>query len=199
MIKALIVDLDGVLRTWGQRPFASIEADHDLPNGCMAAVAFDPKRLLPAITGQVSDESWRAGITAELVARHGPAGARAVQDWSRGCGELDSEVCDLTRAQRETRRVAVLTNATSRLRSDLATLELGAYVDVVFSSADLGVAKPDARAFERVAASLCCSFAECAFVDDSSVNVATAKELGMTGHQYRSPAALAAFLAALEG
>jgi putative hydrolase of the HAD superfamily len=60
---------DGVLRTWEKRSFAVLEATYGLPNGSMAAVAFDAARLLPAITGSVSDDEWRAGVRAELVGR----------------------------------------------------------------------------------------------------------------------------------
>jgi putative hydrolase of the HAD superfamily len=197
-IKALVVDLDGVLRTWQRRPMSRVEADHGLPAGAIASVAFDPLRLLPAITGASSDEEWRAQISAELAARYGRKGVRAVEDWSQDRGEIDQEVLDLVTRQRELRRVAVLTNATSRLRSDLAEHALDATVDAVFSSAELGVAKPDSRAFELAASALGCTPPECAFVDDSPDNVAAAAQLGMTTHLYRTVAGMKDFLDGLD-
>lgn len=199
VIRTLVVDLDGVLRHWRLRPLAVIEQQHGLPAGSMAAVAFDGGRLLPAVTGRISDEQWRAGIAEEMAARFGPAGARAVQAWSPDCGELDPEVLELVARQRRDRRVAILTNATSRLRTDLAVLGLLDRVDAVFSSAELGVAKPDPVVFERVCAYLGVEPAACAFVDDAPANVATAAHLGMRAHHYRTPVGLAAFLVDLPG
>jgi hypothetical protein len=36
-ITVLVVDLDGVLRTWEKRPFAAVEKEHGLPVGSTAA------------------------------------------------------------------------------------------------------------------------------------------------------------------
>jgi putative hydrolase of the HAD superfamily len=194
VITVIVVDLDGVLRTWEKRSFAVLEATYGLPDGSMAAVAFDAVRLLPAITGGVSDEEWRAGIRAELVDRYGPGGAPAVEAWSREPGELVPEVVELVAQQRPGRVVAVLTNATSRLADHLDALGLGAWVDVVFNSADLGVAKPDPAAFTLVCQALGVDPRECALIDDSPANTSAATALGMTTHLYRTPAALKTFL-----
>jgi putative hydrolase of the HAD superfamily len=194
VIKALIVDLDGVLRKWDRHSFPVFESEYGLPPGSMAAVAFHPDRLLPAITGRVGDDEWRAGIRAELAARHGQPGAAAVDAWSLTRGELDREVLELVGRQRPRRTVAVLTNATSRLAEDLDALGLPARVDAVFSSADLGLAKPDPAAFTQVCTALGVDPRECAFVDDTPANVSAAGDLGMRTHLYRTPAALTAFL-----
>lgn len=193
VIRAVVVDLDGVLRTWERRPFAVLEARYGLPNGTMAAVAFDDGRLLPAITGAVSDEEWRAGIRAELVGRYGPGGAAAVEAWSRDPGELVPEVVELVSRQRPGRVVAVLTNATSRLGDHLDRLGLRTSVDVVFSSAELGVAKPDPAAFVLVGQALGVGLHECALIDDTAANTDAATALGMRTHLYRTPAALSTF------
>jgi putative hydrolase of the HAD superfamily len=197
VIKVLIVDLDGVLRTWEQRSFSVLEERNGLPAGSMAAVAFDDVRLMPAITGVVSDEEWRAGIQAELVGRYGPGGASAVEAWSQYPGELVPEVVTLVARQRPGRVVAVLTNATSRLSDHLDALGLRALVDIVFSSAELGVAKPDPAVFALVCRALDVDPRECALVDDTPANTVAAAALGMTTHLYRTPDALATFLAGL--
>jgi putative hydrolase of the HAD superfamily len=163
----------------------------------MAAVAFDAARLLPAITGAVSDEQWRAGIRAELVGRYGPGGALAGEAWSHDPGDLVPEVVELVARQRPGRLVAVLTNATSGLADHLDALGLHTSVDAVFSSADLGVAKPDPAAFTAVCQALGVDPQECALIDDSPANTSAAAALGMTTHLYRTPGSLKAFLADL--
>src|SRR3954470_19636182 len=137
----LIIDLDGVLRRW--RSVGPIEARHGLPDGALFAIAFSPALLTPVITGAVDDERWRADVAAALVAAHGPAAAGAVTQWSESTGEVDQDVLGLVRRYRRGAPVVALTNATSRLPRDLARLGLDQELDAVFSSHELGIAKPD--------------------------------------------------------
>jgi putative hydrolase of the HAD superfamily len=192
--RTLIIDLDGVLRRW--EPVGPIEARHGLPPGALFATAFDPARLTPVITGAVDDEHWRAGITAAVVAAHGPAAADAVAQWSESSGEVDPDVLDLIRRHRRSAPVVALTNATSRLPRDLARLGLDRELDAVFSSHELGVAKPDPRVFDLVRARLGVEPAACLFVDDTAGHVAAAEAAGLRAHLYRTPDGLARFLAA---
>lgn len=194
MHEALIIDLDGVLRSWAGQQTAAIESRHGLPAGALAAVAFAPDRLAPAVTGRVSDTAWRAGVADELTRRHGMGGSAAVQEWSEPVGEVDADVLALVRSQRRSRRVALLSNATDRLRTDLRALALEDEFDAVFSSAELGVAKPDPEVFLRVCAALGVAPEQCLFVDDSAGHVAAAASLGMAGHVHSSVTGLEEFL-----
>ena len=195
MHEALIIDLDGVLRSWAGQRTAAIERRHGLPAGSLTAVAFAPDRLLPAVTGRVTDAAWRAGVAEELTRRHGSGGRDAVREWSAPVGEVDAEVLALVRAQRRVRRVALLSNATDRLRGDLRALSLDEEVDAVFGSAELGVAKPDPEVFALVCEELGLAPAQCLFVDDSAAHAAAAAAVGLTVHHHRSAAGLADFLA----
>jgi putative hydrolase of the HAD superfamily len=192
--RALIIDLDGVLRSWAGQPTAVIEQRHGLPAGSLTAVAFAPDRLLPAVTGRTTDADWRAGVAEELTRRHGAGGRDAVREWSAPVGEVDADVLAVVRAQRRVRTVALLSNATDRLRSDLRALSLDEEVDVVFSSAELGVAKPDPEVFTRVCGALGLAPEQCLFVDDSAEHVAAAAAVGLTVHRYRSATDLEEFL-----
>lgn len=194
MHEALVIDLDGVLRSWAGQGTAAIERRHGLPAGSLTTVAFAPDRLLPAVTGRITDAAWRAGVAEELTRRHGADGAAAVQEWSAPVGEVDEQVLGLVRAQRRLRAVALLSNATDRLRSDLRELGLVDEFDAVFSSAELGVAKPDPEVFARVCAALRLAPERCLFVDDSAEHVAAAASVGLTAHHHRSVAGLAVFL-----
>ncbi|WP_308257592.1 HAD family hydrolase [Pseudonocardia lacus] len=188
----LIIDLDGVLRRW--EPLDAVEARHGLPRGALLAAAFEPDLLHRAITGAVDDDRWRADVTAALAAAHGPAARAAVAEWSASSGAVDAEVLELVRRYRRRAPVVALTNATSRLPRDLAAVGLDRELDRVFSSHELGVAKPDPRVFALVCARLDRAPAECLFVDDTEGHVAAAREAGLRAHHYHSPAALAAFL-----
>ena len=195
MHEALIIDLDGVLRSWAGQQTAAIERRHGLPAGSLTAVAFAPDRLVPAVTGRVTDAAWRAGVAEVLTRLHGPGGREAVREWSAPVGEVDTDVLRLVRAQRQVRTVALLSNATDRLRSDLRQLSLDDELDAVFSSAELGVAKPDPEVFTRVCEALGLAPGQCLFVDDSAEHVAAAARVGLEAHHYRSAADLSDFLA----
>ena len=194
MHEALIIDLDGVLRSWAGQRTAAIERRHGLPAGSLTAVAFASDRLLPAITGRITDAAWRAGVAEELTRQHGAGGRDAVREWSAPVGEVDAGVLAVVRAQRRVRTVALLSNATDRLPSDLRALSLEDEVDAVFSSADLGVAKPDPEVFTRVCEALGLAPGQCLFVDDSAEHVAAAAAVGLTVHHFRSAAGLEEFL-----
>lgn len=188
----LIVDLDGVLRRF--EPVEDIEHRHGLPTGSLLGTAFRPDLLQPAVTGLVDDDRWRAGVTAALVAEHGPAAAAAVAEWSLSPGRVDADVLAVIRRYRERAPVAILSNATTRLPADLARLGLDAEVDRVFASCALGVAKPDPRVFALVCAELGVAAADCLFVDDTAGHVDAGRAAGLRTHHYVSPEGLARFL-----
>ena len=65
-IRGVVFDLDGVLRHFDSAPSARIEAEYGLDEGTIARIAFAPELLIPAISGTVSDEAWRASIATSL-------------------------------------------------------------------------------------------------------------------------------------
>ena len=195
LLRAVVVDLDGVLRRWDPAVIADAEAAHGLPAGALAAAAFDPELLSVAMTGQISDGQWRDQVAGELAGRFGRAAAAgAVSRWSASAGEVDEEVLAVVRGLRGQCRVALLSNATTRLRADLDRLGLTGVLDEVFSSAELGLAKPDADVFRVVCARLGVAPSECGFVDDTAGHVRAAEAVGLVGHRYVSPAGLVGFL-----
>lgn len=182
---AVLCDLDGVLRRWPDT--ADVEREHGVPPGTLAATAFAPHLLLPAITGRCTDEEWRAAVTAALHA-HTPTAADLVAAWSAGAGAVDEEVAALLAPVPGP--VVLVTNATTRLESDVDALGLAAHVDGIVSSARLGVAKPDPGIYLAAAREARTPPERCLFVDDSAANVAVAEALGMTGHHFTGVAGL---------
>lgn len=186
-MKILLVDLDGVLRVWPASVDRGIEARYALPAGSIHAAAFADERLLPAITGQVSDDEWRAATADALAALHpGRDALAAVRAWSESPGELVHEHVELVRRCRARARVVLATNATTRLDEDLRALGIADAFDAIASSAAIGHAKPDPR-FYRAAVRLagapgCDVFT----VDDKRPNVEAAEALGMAGHVHAS-------------
>ena len=159
-----LFDLDGVLRRF---------ADSDAWSGIWS-VAFDPGLLEAVVTGKITDEEWRA----EVLRRLGPDSADEVAAWSASCGEVNDAVLALVRAVRRRAPVGLLTNGTSRLTRDLATLGIVEEFDVIFNSAELGVAKPDVVVYEMVSSHLDIVPARVFFADDSPAHVDGARRAG---------------------
>lgn len=186
--RAVLCDLDGVLRLWDDAVTADLERAYGIAPGTLASVAYDPERLTPAVTGTVSDTEWRLGVAAALVDDLGSTDRAAafVADWSSPLGVVDEEVRDLLAAVRHRgARVVLVSNATTRLETDLSVLGLHAEVDAVVSSARVGAAKPDKDFYLRAAEAADVPAEHCLFVDDTEAYLAPARALGMAVHHYR--------------
>jgi putative hydrolase of the HAD superfamily len=157
----------------------------------MHATAFSPELLLPAITGHISDATWRRRIADRLARVIGPEDAvRAVTAWSESAGAVDAEVLALVTAARQRVSVHVVTNATSRLHDDLRRLGLDDAVDGVISSADVGIPKPELGIFAAALSTTGAAPSETLFVDDAPGHVAAAATLGIIGHVFVDVAGL---------
>ena len=152
-MRLVILDLDGVLRRWDPAIMARAEHEALMPPGTLAEAVLGNRALLrDAVTGALTDEEWRDEIAYRLSQRFGTAAAAvAVAAWSEPAGEVDHEMLALVRRLRASVPVALFSNATTRLPRDLDTLGLVEEVDTVINSSDLGLAKPDIKAFEAAA------------------------------------------------
>lgn len=195
-VRALLCDIDGVLRLWDDT-MERLDRAHGRRPGTLAAAAFRPERLLPAITGRVTDEEWRAAVAGDLADVFGSRrrARELVAAWSRETGRVNAPVRELLTAARRRLPVVLVSNATTRLEADLDRLGLGGLADAVVNTARIGVAKPAPEVYRHAATVAGVEPAACLFVDDSAANVAAARALGMTPLHYREPAQLRAALA----
>jgi putative hydrolase of the HAD superfamily len=194
---AVLCDIDGVIRHWP--PADDLEQGHGLPAGMLAAVAFAPSRLDPAITGKITDDQWRSAVAADLAEICGSV-ERAnalVAAWSELVPRVDREVLSLLASAREVATVVLVSNATTRLELDLARQELHDVADIVLNSARIGIAKPDPRVYLIAAERAGATLQRCLFIDDTAANVIAASEVGMTALKYEQIEDLREFLAPL--
>ena len=194
---AVLCDVDGVLRHWPASD--GLERAHGLPPGTFWDVAFAPGRLLPAITGEVSDEEWRAAVAGDLAKVCGSAerARAAVAAWSDLLPRVDHEVVALLARVREVVPLALVSNATSRLEWDLARQGLAELPTTVVNTSRIGVAKPDPRVYRIAAERVGVPVARCLFVDDTAANVEAARAAGMPALHFRRFADLDTALAPL--
>ncbi|MET9759967.1 HAD-IA family hydrolase [Streptomyces sp. NPDC006372] len=196
---AVLCDIDGVLRHWPTDD--EIEQAHGLPAGALAAAAFAPSRVHPAITGQITDEQWRSAVAADLAATCGSQerARAAVAAWSELVPIVDRELVALLTQVRTVASVALVSNGTTRLEQDLARQGLDAVADTVVNTARIGVAKPDPRVYRIAAERLGATADRCLFIDDTAANVTAARDAGMTAFHYRKLDDLRIALASLLG
>jgi len=60
MIKAIMTDLDGVIRHWNNQDLFSLERENNLEEGLLFSHAFNEQFLIPAIIGEVTHGRWLA-------------------------------------------------------------------------------------------------------------------------------------------
>lgn len=179
MIRAVVFDLDGVIRHFDPEYVADVERRHAVEQGAIAAAMFAEPGISDVTTGRISRAEWVAGVG---VAVGSPEAAAA---WGAQRPQVDAEVlalADELRARGLT--VAVLTNGTDTIAAEVAEQGIACRVDHVFNSAEIGVAKPDARAFRHVLDALGLDGAEVFFTDDSPAKLAGAVEVGMHAHHF---------------
>ena len=192
--RAVIFDLDGVIRDWNDEAMYDLEAAFGLPPGIILSIGFGSDLGPAATTGRITFREWMDEIRRRVVALHGEPVIGALDEWEANIGTVDTEMLAVLRSVRRHCTAAVLSNGTTRLRRDLHALDLVDEFDVIYNTAELGVAKPDPAVFERVLADLELSSAEAVFIDDLAVNVEGARSVGLRAHVHTDRDSTVAFL-----
>lgn len=198
LVDAVIVDLDGVIRHWDGDALPAAERALGLPEGAIAKAAFDPDRLGRAMRGELSAEGWAAEIGAAAAAGHPGVDPDAVGAAFAEVGwRIDESVLDLLAELRKELPVVLLSNASSRLRTDLDVSGIADRFDAIVGSAEIGACKPAPEAFTAAAAAAGVPAERCVFVDDTPENVTGAQAVGMRAVHFEDLAGLETDLASL--
>jgi len=193
VIRAVLFDLDGVIRHFDPELVAAVERHHGLAPGALQEAAFAEPTLTEVITGRITREAWITGIGDAIGV------PEAALEWGAQPPQVDPEMLGLAddlRARGLT--VAVLTNGTDTIPLEVEQQGIAGRVDHVFNSAAIGHAKPDARAFRHVLDALDLPGPAVFFTDDSPAKLAGAVEVGMPSHTFVGVTALRRELAGLE-
>jgi putative hydrolase of the HAD superfamily len=182
--RGLLIDLGGVLRLWDPEVPVAVEAKYDLEPGLLLRTAKAWDLYRPAMAGEISDAEWMQLIAGRLPLPAGEADA-AVAEWQAHRGYVDDEVLAFVRDVRAAGLpVGLATNATDRLRGDLAALGLADAFDTVVSSWEIGIHKPAPAFFERACAALDLEPHWVLFVDDDDRAVRGARAARMPAYRW---------------
>lgn len=188
MIRAVLFDLDGVIRHFDPQHLTLIERRHGIEAGVINGVAFSSPVIEQVTTGRISRSEWIAHIAAHLD------NEEAASEWGRQPFKIDQVLVEIAEEIRSTgRATAILTNGTGTIGKETTAAGLHSHFDPIFNSADIGYAKPDERAFQHVLEELDLAADELFFTDDSLTKlVGTA--LGIATHHFLDAAGLRAAL-----
>lgn len=179
MSRIFVFDLDGVIRHWDPDIVRKAERANGLPEGALFGVSFESDLLLGAVTGKLTDEAWRKETAIRLQQEYPEAnGEGAVAAWSEPIGEVIEGTLPVLRQARVHGHVCLLSNATSRLNSDLEVLGIKGEFDRIFNSSAIGFAKPDERVFAHVEQFLAADPGTIVYVDDGASNIEAAADRG---------------------
>lgn len=182
--RAVIFDLDGVIRDWNEEDLGEMEASFGLRPGAIVAVGFSGDLGPAATTGRLTYREWMDEIRRRVIAEHGEGVNGALDEWEANIGHVDTEMLAVLRQVRRCCTVAVLSNGTTRLRRDLHALDLTDEFDLILNTAEIGVAKPHPGAFLHALDALDVAADEALFIDDLAPNVEGARRVGIRAHQH---------------
>ena len=185
-IKALIFDFGGVvMRTKGNGPRRYWKERLGMDEWDLARLVFGNPVADRAMIGQATDaEAWDY-VRAELGISE--VEVNDVRDFFFSGDRIDLTLTDFVTARRGRYRTAILSNAWLSARQLFGLYPaVQEAVEIWVISAEEGVAKPDAKIYQRTLARLAVEPSEAVFVDDFEENADAAQALGMHAIHFQS-------------
>jgi putative hydrolase of the HAD superfamily len=187
-IQAVIFDIGGVLvRTedWsGRRKW---EQARGLEEWALSTLVFDCEAALLASTGRGTDEAIWQQVAAQLHLTPEQAAALRSDFWAGD--RRNEELCRFLHALRPRFKTGILSNAWSEMRDlNVQRFGLGDAVDHAVYSFQIGLLKPDPRAYAAVLQRLGVPAGEAVFVDDAERNIVGARAVGLHTVGYQNNA-----------
>ncbi|WP_030690962.1 HAD family phosphatase [Streptomyces globisporus] len=139
--------------------------------------------------GAVGEQEVRREVASRL-GLDGPRVEAFMADlWTEYLGTPNDELIDHVRGLRGKCRLGILSNSFVGARERETELyHFDELVDRIVYSHEIGIEKPDPRAFEAACAALDVRPENCLFIDDVAVNVEAARAAGMQAHLFEDNA-----------
>jgi len=178
VIRAVIFDLgDTLVRFDNRKPHQPWEARLGLAPGSLWETVNANSRWHDAFLGGDEEQPWLDTAAALGLA---PEELPAFRESFFACERPEDDLVAFASGLRPRYRTAILSDApASTRRGTIRKFGLDNCFDAVLLSGEIGVAKPDARAFAAALDALGVSAEEAAFVDDRPANLDAARGLGM--------------------
>lgn len=185
-IRAVFFDFGGViLRTEYQAPRQQLAERFNMDYDEMDKAVFGTESARRASTGEITeDQHWMEVLKRFKL----PASEkRSFSDSFFGGDIIDRDFVELIRSLRGKFHTGLISNAWSGLRDYLTKEKLIDIFDTVIISAEVGVAKPNARIYQIALEQAKVQANEAVFVDDVAVNIEGCEKVGMKGILFKDP------------
>jgi len=179
-IRGVIFDYGGVL--WDMRwdLTQTLELEHGIRERAIAQTLYGSETWRKLEVGVGDREAWLTEAHRDLETVVGRELPPLHRYW-RERQHLIAPNIDLIRRLRPAYKTGVLSNADNTLIDRLRNVGVADLFDDIVCSADVGMAKPDARVYALAAQRLGLPPAVCVFVDDLVANIDAARAAGMQG------------------
>lgn len=185
-IQAVFFDFGGVIqRTEYQAPRQQLAQRFNMEYDDIDNIVFNSPTAKQATVGEVTvDQHWQAVAKRLKVGKEQIA---AVESEFFAGDVIDHTIVDYLRSLRPRYKTGLISNAWSDMREYLIRKKLDEVFDTLTISAEVGVAKPEARIYLLALEQAQVTPEAAVFVDDVPANIEACEALGMKGILFRDP------------
>lgn len=184
----VILDIGGVLEITPRTGWAGMwEERLALPSGSVRDLLNDVWQA--GMLGEISEREVREQVASRLRLDADQLEGLMSDLWSEYLGTANDELITYVRGLRNRCKLGILSNSFVGAREREAALYgFDELVEQLVYSHEIGISKPDPRAYELTLARLNVRPADCLFVDDLPANVEAARDVGMWAHLFEGNA-----------
>jgi len=187
-IKAVIFDLGGVIvRTEYQAPRQRLAESFGMDYDEIDKIVFGGgpnSSAAKASVGEITEEEHWLNVMKML--KQPASEYERIRDEFFGGDVIDHEILDFLRSIKPQYKVGLISNAWSGLRDYIVREKFDDVFDHMVISAEVGVAKPDAKIYHIALEQLQVQAEEAVFVDDFIENIEACEELGMEAIHFKN-------------
>lgn len=185
-IKTIFFDFGGVIqRTEFQAPRQQLAQRFNLEYDDIDNIVFNSPTAKQATVGELAVEKhWEAVAKRLKVSKEDVA---AVEREFFAGDVIDHSIMEYLRSLRPRYKTGLISNAWSDMREYLVRQKLDDAFDTLTISAEVGVAKPEAKIYLLALEQAQVEAEAAVFVDDVPANIEACEALGMKGILFRDP------------
>ena len=185
-IRAVFFDLGGViLRTEYQAPRQHLAEEFGMDYEDIDKLVFGTPSAARASIGEITEEQhWQQVM--KLLKRPSSDYKRIEAEFFAG-DVIDVNIVNFLRSIKPKYKVGLISNAWSGLRAYIEREKFDDAFHHLTISAEVGVAKPEARIYQFALEQLQVKAKEAVFVDDVLENIKACEKLGMRGIHFKDP------------
>ncbi len=183
-IRAVFFDLGGVIvRTEYQAPRQQLAERLGMEYEDLDRIVFDSETGIRAATGGITSQQHWEAVMKRL--KRPPEEMESIRQEFFAGDIIDRDLLNFLRSLRGTHKTGLISNNWSDLRDYMVREKIIDAFDLITISAEVGVAKPDARIYQIALEQAGVRPEEAVFVDDFYVNIEGCEKVGMKGIHFK--------------